>query len=228
MSLEFERITGGYGDGIVVQGAGGSVDAGCVLAVVGRNGVGKSTLLKLIAGHLRCRDGVVRLSGEDVTTLAPERRHRRGLTYCPQERPVFDDLSVRDNLLLMRKSRSLEPFQGFFERFPRLPERLRQHAGTLSGGEKKILSLVRGLSEQSPVTLIDEPTEGVQPENIEHMRALIADRKRAGGAFVIVEQNLGFIEQVADHYLVMDHGSVVLSGTPADLSRETILHHLRI
>ena len=101
------------------------------------------------------------------------------MSYCPQERPVFDDLPVRDNLVLMRASRKLGPFRPYFDRFPILERRLTQHAGTLSGGEKKILSFVRGLAEDQPVVLLDEPSEGVQWENILHMEAFIAEKKAA-------------------------------------------------
>ena len=144
--------------------------------------------------------------------LDPSARRRAGMSYCPQERPVFDDLSVRDNLTLMRASRRLTPFRRYFDRFPILERRLNQHAGTLSGGEKKMLSFVRGLAEDQPVVLLDEPSEGVQWENILHMEALIAEKKAAGTAFIIVEQNLAFAERIADRYLVMDQGRVMLEG----------------
>src|SRR5207244_3463109 len=104
-------------------------------------------------------------------------RRALGISYCPQERPVFDDLSVRDNLTLMRADRGLAPFADYFARFPILERRLEQHAGTLSGGEKKVLSFVRGLAEAQPAVLLDEPSEGVQWENILHMAALIAEKK---------------------------------------------------
>jgi branched-chain amino acid transport system ATP-binding protein len=110
------------------------------------------------------------------------------MTYCPQERPVFDDLSVRDNLTLIRSSRRLAPFRSYFDRFPILERRLTRHAGTLSGGEKKILSFVRGLAEDLPVALLDEPSEGVQWENIQHMEAFITEKKAAGVAFIVVSR----------------------------------------
>src|SRR5207253_9794082 len=138
------------------------VGSGEVLCVIGRNGVGKSTWLKMLFGLLPCRRGSVAFEGRPVDDLDATARRVRGFTYCPQERLVFDDLSVRDNLTLMRTDRGLAPFADYFARFPILQRRLDQHAGTLSGGEKKLLSFVRGLSEAQPVVLLDEPSEGVQ------------------------------------------------------------------
>ena len=136
---------------------------------------------------------------------------------------MFDDLSVRDNLVLMRKARDLAPFRRYFARFPILERRLTQHAGTLSGGEKKILSFVRGLVEGSPVVLLDEPSEGVQWENILHMADIIAEHKAAGTAFIVVEQNLAFAEHIADRYLVMDQGRTVLEGSSSIIDRSDML-----
>jgi branched-chain amino acid transport system ATP-binding protein len=196
--------------------------------VLGRNGVGKSTLMKLLFGYLPCLSGRVLLDDKPIHGLDPSARHRLGMTYCPQERPVFDDLPVRDNLTLMRESRRLAPFRRYFDRFPILERRLGQHAGTLSGGEKKILSFVRGVAEDQPIVLLDEPSEGVQWESILHMEAFIAEKKAAGTAFVVVEQNLSFAERIADRYLVMDQGRAMLEGSPATIDRGQILAHLHV
>lgn len=226
--LAFSGITGGYGSTVIVRDLGGVVGAGEVLCILGRNGVGKSTLMKLLCGYLPCLSGGVLLSGRRLDGLDPAARRRAGVTYCPQERPVFDDLSVRDNLSLMRARRHLEPFRPYFQRFPILERRLGQHAGTLSGGEKKILSFVRGLAEDQPLVLLDEPSEGVQWENILHMADAIAEKKAAGAAFVVVEQNLAFAERIADRYLVMDQGRAMLDGSRADIDRGRILAHLHV
>lgn len=226
--LEFDGICGGYGDVVVVRGVSGAVAAGEVLCLIGRNGVGKSTLLKLLFGHLPCREGSVRFEGRALEGIGSDRRRALGISYCPQERPVFDDLSVRDNLTLMRGDHDLAPFAPLFARFPILERRLEQHAGTLSGGEKKILSFARGLSERQPLLLLDEPSEGVQWENIVHMAALIETAKAAGTALVIVEQNLAFAELVADRYLVIEQGRVALDGERGKIGRETLLAHLQV
>jgi urea transport system ATP-binding protein len=226
--LLFEGVTGGYGSTTIVRDLSGAAMSGEVLCVLGRNGVGKTTLMKLLFGYLPCLRGRVSLDGKPLEALDPSSRRRMGMTYCPQERPVFDDLSVRDNLTLMRKSRELGPFRPYFDRFPILERRLSQHAGTLSGGEKKMLSFVRGLAEDQPVVLLDEPSEGVQWENILHMQAGIAEKKGTGTAFIVVEQNLAFAERIADRYLVMDQGRVVLGGTPAEIDRAHILARLHV
>jgi ABC-type branched-subunit amino acid transport system ATPase component len=226
--LEFAGIAGGYGDVVVVRGIDGAVAAGEVLCVIGRNGVGKSTLLKLLFGQLPCREGSVRFDGRAIDGTPSARRRALGISYCPQERPVFDDLSVRDNLTLMRADRSLDAFAPYFARFPILERRLEQHAGTLSGGEKKILSFVRGLAEAQPLLLLDEPSEGVQWENIVHMAALIEAAKNEGRALVVVEQNLAFAELIADRYLVIEQGRVALAGQRGAINRQTLLGHLQV
>jgi branched-chain amino acid transport system ATP-binding protein len=226
--LQFEGVAGGYGDVVVVRDVAGGVAAGEVLCVVGRNGVGKSTLLKLLFGELACRAGNVRFEGRSLAAVAPARRRALGISYCPQERPVFDDLSVRDNLTLMRADRGLAAFAPLFARFPVLERRLEQHAGTLSGGEKKLLSFVRGLSESPSLLLLDEPSEGVQWENVVHMAALIAAARAAGTAFVVVEQNLAFAELIADRYLVIEQGTVALAGRRDEIGRAQLLAHLQV
>jgi urea transport system ATP-binding protein len=226
--LAFDRIAGGYGSTRILRDVSGSVAPGEVLCVLGRNGVGKSTLMKLLFGFLPCLQGGIRLDGRPLGALAPEMRRRIGMTYCPQERLVFDDLSVHDNLTLTRADRGLATFAPYFARFPILERRLGQHAGTLSGGEKKLLSFVRGLAEDQPLLLLDEPSEGVQWENILAMAAFIAERKATGAAFIVVEQNLAFAERIADRYLVMDQGRAVLEGTRATIDRRLILGHLHV
>ena len=227
--LEFDSVVGGYGGVAVVRGVSGAVAGGEVLCVIGRNGVGKSTLMKLLFGELPCREGKVLLECRAIEQLETAQRHALGIGYCPQERPVFDDLSLRDNLTLMRADRRLDAFAPLFARFPILAQRLNQHAGTLSGGEKKILSFARGLAEAQPLLLLDEPSEGVQWENILHMAALIDEAKAAhGGSFVVVEQNLAFAERIADRYLVIEQGRVVLEGRREEVGRERLLGYLQV
>jgi branched-chain amino acid transport system ATP-binding protein len=226
--LAFDGVTGGYGDVDVVRDVSGAVARGEVLCIIGRNGVGKSTLMKLLFGQLQCRAGRVAFDGRAIEQLEASQRRALGISYCPQERSVFDELSVRDNLTLMRADRRVDPFEPLFRRFPILPRRLGQHAGTLSGGEKKILSFVRGLSEAQPLLLLDEPSEGVQWENIEHMAASIAEAKARGTSFVVVEQNLAFAELIADAYLVVEQGRVVHQGRHSEIGREQLLRYLHV
>jgi ABC-type branched-subunit amino acid transport system ATPase component len=225
--FEFENIVGGYGGSMILRGAGGSVGAGEVLFVLGRNGVGKSTLMKVLMGFLPCVAGAIRLDGRDIAALPPHARRSAGLSYCPQERAVFDELSVADNLLLMATPDEAARLPALAERFPLVARRRDQRAGTLSGGEKKILSFVRGAMENHRLALLDEPTEGVQAENVERMEAVIREQRAGGAAFVIVEQNLSLAERLADRWLVMDKGSVVAQGA-GRVERDAIERHIHI
>jgi urea transport system ATP-binding protein len=226
--FSFADIVGGYGAGTVVDKVAGEVAQGEAVCILGRNGVGKSTLLKLLLGFLPCRSGHAMFQGTDIGAFNPSTRRHLGISYCPQERIVFENLSVLENLTLMHPHRSLKDFRPYFDRFPVLEKRLSQHAGTLSGGERKILAFVRTLAEDQPFVILDEPTEGVQLENTEHMGVLIKLRKGRGTTFLIVEQNLHFAEMIADKYLVMDQGHVVLSVASDAIKRDELLSHLRV
>lgn len=227
-SLSFDDIVCGYGDTMVVRGVSGHVAAGRALGIVGRNGVGKSTLLKGLAGFLPLARGRVVWRGEDLRADAAHARLAKGLAYAPQENVVFGDLTVDDNLWLHLPDRNPARYEKAMAAFPRLKERLRQRAGLLSGGERKLLSFARTLGLLAPLAMLDEPTEGVQPENIDRMARLVAEAKAAGAGFVIVEQNLSFIEQVADDVLVLDHGEAVLAGPMAQLGRDALVRHLMV
>jgi branched-chain amino acid transport system ATP-binding protein len=228
LALSIDCLSGGYGSGVIVREVSLTVGRGEVTCLLGRNGVGKSTLAKLACGVLNPSTGNVRLADRDITGIPLSATARLGLTYCPQERVVFDDLTVAENLTLMRANRRLDDFAPYFEVFPRLGERRRQHAGTLSGGEKKLLSFVRGLAAGSDMVLLDEPTEGVQYENVVRMADLIAQRKRSGTSFLLIEQNLSIVERVADQVVVLDHGEVVLAGRSEEVARGDILAHLTV
>jgi ABC-type branched-subunit amino acid transport system ATPase component len=224
--LAFDQLHGGYADTTVVRGVSGTVAAGQVLGVLGRNGVGKSTLLKLLGGVLVPSAGRVLWDGADVTRVALQRRRGRGISYTPQDDIVFGELSVADNLYLHLDSRNPARYAGLQQAFPLLAQRQAQRAGTLSGGERKLLSFARALALEVPLTLLDEPTEGVQPENVERMGRLVRERCARGAAFVIVEQHLEWMMSMADTLLVLDHGEVVLRGATADLSRAEVERHL--
>ena len=225
-AFAFEQVVCGYSDTMVVRGIGGQVAPGRVLGVLGRNGVGKTTLMRALAGFLPLAGGRVTWQGRDLAAVEPHRRLALGIAYAPQENVVFGELSVADNLWLHLPDRGRERYADAFAAFPLLAQRLRQRAGSLSGGERKLLSFARTLGLASAVTLLDEPTEGVQPENIDRMAQWVRKRCAAGAGFIVVEQNLGFIEAIADDVLVLDHGEVVAEGPFTALGRDAIEVHL--
>lgn len=226
--FSFSGVTGGYGATTVVRSVDGAVAAGEACCVLGRNGVGKTTLMRLLTGHLPLRSGSVSFGGRPLDGLAPDRRHALGLIYCPQERPVFDNLSVRENLTLMASAAEDGRYDPFLAAFPILRTRMAQLAGTLSGGERKILSFVRAIAESGPLLLFDEPSEGVQQENVERMADFLRRAKAEGRGLLIVEQNLAFALDIADRVIVMDRGEVVLSGPATEMTEETLAAHMHV
>ena len=226
--LAIDGLRGGHGDITVIHGFSAAVAPGELAFVTGRNGVGKSTLVKLVAGHLPVRAGRLTFRGEDLTAAPGHRRRRLGLGYAPQEGIVFDELTVAENLTLQYGDRSLDRYRALFARFPFLAERLAQRAGTLSGGEKKILSFCRALAEDTALVILDEPSEGVQAENIARMAAAIREAASGGRAFLVVEQNLNLVEEVADRVYLLDRGACVYETSNGPGLRAALLERLRI
>ena len=226
--LSIDALSGGHGDVTVIHHFSAAVAPGELAFVTGRNGVGKSTLVKLVAGHLPVRAGRLTFRGEDLTAAPGHRRRRLGLGYAPQEGIVFDELTVAENLTLQYANRSLDRYETLFARFPFLAERLAQPAGTLSGGEKKILSFCRALAEDTALVILDEPSEGVQAENITRMAAAIREAAAGGRAFLVVEQNLNLVEEVADRVYLLDRGACVYDAPNGPDLRAALLDRLRI
>ena len=222
--LTVSGLGGGYGETQVLRDFSCQVARGEVLGVLGRNGVGKTTLMRLLSGSLPAMTGMVHINDRDLTRLPSYARARAGLSYMPQENVIFDDLTVRENLTLMEPD--MARYTALIETFPIIGKRLTQKAGTLSGGEKKIVSFARVIAEARPLALLDEPSEGVQHENLERMAKHIADRCHQGAAFLVVEQNLSFLMQVMRQVKVLDHGETVLSGR--DLHRDQMEKHLKV
>ncbi|MGH7099033.1 MAG: ABC transporter ATP-binding protein [Stellaceae bacterium] len=209
--LEVGKLCAGYGRSQVLFEVGLRVPQTGAVAVLGRNGVGKTTLLKTIIGELPTMAGHVRLEGRDIVGLRTEQRIRRGLGYVPQEHAVFAKLSVRDNLAVGGLGRRHQAMGEVLSLFPKLGQRLGQAAGTLSGGERKMLAMSRALLLKPRVLLLDEPTEGVWVGVIEEIASRLKELVREM-AVVIVEQHLELALEVADYAYVLDRGRLVLEG----------------
>lgn len=215
--LDIRSLDAGYGRSQVLFGVTLSVPWRGGVAILGRNGAGKTTLMKTIVGELPVRAGAISLDGRDVGGLPTERRIRRGIGYVPQEHSVFAKLSVRDNLAVgALTNRDSCAVDRVLEIFPKLGQRLDQFAGTLSGGERKMLAIGRAMLSDPKILLLDEPTEGVWIGVIEEIteRLILLAREIA---VVIVEQHLDLALRVASRAYVLDRGAVALVGSAAEI-----------
>jgi branched-chain amino acid transport system ATP-binding protein len=225
--LDIVDLDSGYGRSQVLFGVTMQVPQRGGVAILGRNGVGKTTLLKAIVGELPTQRGLIRFDAQDIGKWPTEHRIRRGIGYVPQDQAVFARLSVRENLAIgLLSSKDSNDFDRALSYFPKLGQRLDQAAGTLSGGERKMLAIARALLSDPKVILLDEPTEGVWIGVIEE----IAERLIQLGkniALVIVEQHLDLALRVTERAYVLDHGQVVLSGASQELRNDPrLLGHL--
>lgn len=230
--FEVHELRAGYSGGDIVQGVSFTVAAGETVAIIGRNGVGKTTLMRALIGALRTRNGSIRFRGREISRLAAEDRARMGVGYVPQGRQIFRDLTVGENLRLGERINTSEPnnYKLVFELFPRLRERFRQKGGTLSGGEQQALALGRALVGQPELLLLDEPSEGIQPSIISEigmsLRHLNLD---LGLTIVCVEQNVGLIQSIAHRGYVLDKGRIVAALARESLSdRQQMVRYLSI
>jgi urea transport system ATP-binding protein len=216
-----------YGRTPALTGPSLTVGAGEIVSIIGRNGVGKTTLLKAIIGILRASSGTIHLDGEDVTRLPAHARARRGLGYVPQGRMIFAGLSVEENLLIgadLSPARGRALVEEILTEFPRLRERYRQRGETLSGGEQQMLALGRALAGGPKVLLLDEPSEGIQPSIVEEIGARITAISRARGlAIVLVEQNIEFAAALAQRVYVMEKGRIAREIAPERVMDEDIV-----
>jgi branched-chain amino acid transport system ATP-binding protein len=216
--LRVEQLSAGYGSATVIRGVDLTLARGEALALVGRNGMGKSTFLKALLGYLASTTGGVRIAGHDVHGWSTARIVRCGVGYAPQEEALFGDLTVAENLEANMAGRTASAVrrQTVLDYFPVLQRRLRQHAGTLSGGEQKMLILARTLLSDAPLLLIDEISAGLQPAMVATVeRALRWERETRGTTILMVEQNLDLSLRLADRVAVMKLGQLVFDA-PAD------------
>jgi branched-chain amino acid transport system ATP-binding protein len=206
-----------YGESHVLHGVSLEVARGEVVAILGRNGMGKTTLIRSVVGFSPPRQGRVSFKGADVTAWAAFRRVERGMALVPQGRRVFASLTVRENLDVARAGSGRWTLEHVYALFPRLAERAQNRANKLSGGEQQMLAIGRALMSNPELLLMDEPTEGLAPLLVREVGRVIAELKRAGLSILLVEQNLPMAASVADRVHVLSRGQIVYSGRPAEL-----------
>ena len=228
-ALEIEGVSSGYGEAIVLRGVSLSVAAGSVLAVLGKNGMGKTTLLKTIMGFLPPMAGRIRVLGADVTGIRPYRLSRRAVSYSPQDQAIFGELTVEENLRVGLAARLFAPgLERVAAFFPVLAQRRGQKAGTLSGGEQKMLIMARALMTRPALMLVDEITEGLQPSVIARLADVLRAQRDDGTAILLIEQNIGFAMAVADRYAVLARGEIVDEGRADPAVEASIGSHLTV
>jgi len=220
LALEVDAIHTYYGESHVLHGISLRVDPGEVLAILGRNGMGKTTLIRSIVGFTPPREGHVRYKGVDITRRPPFRMVDMGMALVPQGRRVFPSLSVRENLEVARHGQGRWSLEQVYALFPRLRERAANRANKLSGGEQQMLAIGRALMSNPELLLLDEPTEGLAPLLVREVGRVIAELKRGGLSIRLVEQNLGLAISVADRVHVLSRGQIVHAGTPGELMRD--------
>ncbi|HUC18315.1 MAG TPA: ABC transporter ATP-binding protein [Acetobacteraceae bacterium] len=233
MILDVSDLRSGYATGDVLQGVSLALEGPGVIGVVGRNGVGKTTLMRTIIGLLPARQGAIRLRGEDVTRFSAEDRARSGVGYVPQGRGMFPNMTVLDNLRTGRfigGGRGAAQFDLVYGYFPFLRQRAKQLAGTLSGGQQEMLAIARALIGGPDLLLLDEPSDGVQPSIVDEIGDFLIDLVRTRGmAVLIVEQNVDLVRRVVDRAHVLEKGRIVATlGGEEIRDGELLAEHLAI
>lgn len=226
--LDVANLVSGYGRMPILHGVDLTVADGECVGILGHNGMGKTTLLHTLMGHIRPMSGTIALNGQDITALPPHRRARLRIGYVPQGREIFPALTVRENLMMGALAGSGgQPriVEEVLEDFPRLRILLDRNGRALSGGEQQLLAMARCLCGRPKMVLLDEPTEGIQPSIIDEIvDLLVALRTRTSISIVLVEQNLDFIKALSDRVLLMHRGEITQTITPKELDDPEIVN----
>jgi urea transport system ATP-binding protein len=231
--LEVEQLNQYYGSSHTLRGISLTVKKGECLTLLGRNGVGKTTLLKCMMGVLPLSSGSVNLEGRDISRLKPHERARLGIAYVPQGREIFARLTVEENLLMgmaTKSARQASHIKGdIYELFPVLKEMLQRRGGDLSGGQQQQLAIARALLAEPKLIIFDEPTEGIQPSIIKDIgRVIRLLRERGDMGIILCEQYFDFARELADKFVVLSRGEVVASGTQAAMDGADVKRHLAV
>ncbi len=226
--LQTEDLVSGYEKVNILQGVNININKGEIVSVIGRNGVGKSTLVKTLCGLLKVNDGKIMYKEKDITSSKAYERAWDGISYVPQGHMVFPNLTVEENLQMgesIRPLKNVKPnYDLVYEYFPRLKERRDQMAGTMSGGEQAMLSIGRVLTGNSELMLLDEPSEGVQPNIVQQIGDIILRiNKDLGLTVLLVEQHIGLIQQISQRGYAMDKGTIIDSLTSENLKDYNII-----
>jgi len=230
--LEVANLNQYYGESHTLWDMDLSVPEGSCVCLMGRNGVGKTTLLKSIMGSLRVRGGRIRFGKDELATLPAEARAKKGIGYVPQGREIFSMLTVMENLstgLAARPDKSKAVPERVFELFPVLKTMLHRRGGDLSGGQQQQLAIARALTLDPKLLILDEPTEGIQPNIVSQIADVLLElNKNQGLTILLVEQKLPFARRVADRFCIMDRGRAVASGAMPDLDEAMVSKYLQV
>lgn len=231
--LALQNLEVGYGESTVVRKIQMTVKENQVVCLMGRNGVGKTTLLKAIMGVLSPKKGKIIYKQDEITKKSPSYRARQGIAYVPQGREIFPKLTVLENLLVgleasQETKKKIIPDE-IYVYFPILKEFKKRNGGDLSGGQQQQLAIARALVSKPSFLLLDEPTEGIQPNIVVEIQNVIRSIKEKNNtSMILVEQNLEFAKSVADYLYIIDHGAVVYEGTVDNIAEEEIYHYLSV
>ncbi|MDX5362206.1 MAG: urea ABC transporter ATP-binding subunit UrtE [Alphaproteobacteria bacterium] len=232
--LELERVSSFYGNSRALQEVSLNVEKGGFLSVLGRNGVGKTTLMRTILGLMDRTVGSVRLDGEDLTRKATHDRAKAGIGYVPQGRGILPKFTVRENLRVgtfanTGNGSGTDAEEKVFELFPILKEFLNRKGGNLSGGQQQQLAIGRALLTDPKIILLDEPTEGIQPNIVEQIEDVIVRLNQERGlTVVLVEQDVAFARRASKRFVIMDRGTVAAQGSVAELTDELVHRHMTV